>query len=154
MGGAARHGMGASAVRGALPRARPVLVLIAAMMIGSDGTGWIDFGDYELARTIGIIALALILFEGGLASGWERWAGHQPPIGLATSARPDRLHLVPGPSSWLFDFSTLEGLLLGSVLGGHGDCAVFFPADVHAAAQLARTLEGESWLNVPVALLL
>ena len=40
------------------------------MLIGSDGTGWIDFADYELARTIGVIALALILFEGGLASGW------------------------------------------------------------------------------------
>jgi cell volume regulation protein A len=39
------------------------------MAIGSDGTGWIEFNDYELARTIGIIALALILFEGGLTSG-------------------------------------------------------------------------------------
>ena len=27
-----------------------------------DGTGWIEFNDYELARTIGVIALALILF--------------------------------------------------------------------------------------------
>ena len=39
------------------------------MAIGSDGTGWIDFSDYELARTIGVVALALILFEGGLTSG-------------------------------------------------------------------------------------
>ena len=51
-----------------------VLVLGAGMLIGSDGTGWIDFADYELARTIGVIALALILFEGGLASGWGRSA--------------------------------------------------------------------------------
>ena len=40
------------------------------MAIGSDGTGWIEFNDYELARTIGVIALALILFEGGLTSGY------------------------------------------------------------------------------------
>ena len=39
------------------------------MAIGSDGTGWIDFNDYELARTIGVVALALILFEGGLTPG-------------------------------------------------------------------------------------
>ena len=32
------------------------------MAIGSDGLGWIDFTDYELARRIGIVALALILF--------------------------------------------------------------------------------------------
>ena len=42
------------------------------MLIGSDGTGWIEFSDYELARTIGIVALALILFEGGLTSA-PRW---------------------------------------------------------------------------------
>ncbi len=39
------------------------------MLIGSDGTGWIRFDNYELARTIGVVALALILFEGGLTSG-------------------------------------------------------------------------------------
>src|ERR687885_790086 len=46
-----------------------VLFLALGMAIGSDGTGWIDFDDYELARRVGVIALALILFEGGLTSG-------------------------------------------------------------------------------------
>ena len=41
------------------------------MAIGTDGLGWIDFNDYELARTIGVVALALILFEGGLTAGFE-----------------------------------------------------------------------------------
>src|ERR687885_1608222 len=48
-----------------------VLFLGLGMAIGSDGTGWIDFDDYELARRVGIVALALILFEGGLASGFR-----------------------------------------------------------------------------------
>ena len=46
-----------------------VLFLGVGMAIGSDGAGWIQFNDYELARTVGIVALALILFEGGLTSG-------------------------------------------------------------------------------------
>src|SRR4051794_41434819 len=46
-----------------------VLFLGLGMAIGSDGTGWLEFGDYERARTIGIVALALILFEGGLVAG-------------------------------------------------------------------------------------
>ena len=46
-----------------------LLFLGIGMLIGSDGLGWIAFNDYELARTIGIVALALILFEGGLTSG-------------------------------------------------------------------------------------
>src|SRR3954452_25513061 len=47
-----------------------VLFLGLGMTIGSDGTGWIEFNDYELARTIGVIALALVLFEGGLTAGF------------------------------------------------------------------------------------
>src|SRR5215213_522801 len=47
-----------------------VLFLGLGMAIGSDGTGWIEFNDYELARTIGIVALALILFEGGLTASF------------------------------------------------------------------------------------
>ena len=47
-----------------------VLFLGLGMAIGSDGTGWIHFSDYELARTIGIVALALILFEGGLTASF------------------------------------------------------------------------------------
>ena len=42
------------------------------MLLGSDGLGWIAFDDYELAQTIGIVALALILFEGGLTAGLHR----------------------------------------------------------------------------------
>src|SRR3954465_3050511 len=47
-----------------------LLFLGLGMAMGSDGLGWIDFSDYELARRIGVIALALILFEGGLSAGF------------------------------------------------------------------------------------
>src|SRR3954454_24587712 len=48
-----------------------LLFLGLGMAIGTDGLGWIDFADYELARTIGVVALALILFEGGLTAAFE-----------------------------------------------------------------------------------
>ena len=48
-----------------------MLVLGLGMLIGSDGLGWIDFDDFELARQAGIVAVALILFEGGLSSGFD-----------------------------------------------------------------------------------
>src|ERR671922_2108193 len=62
-------GVAASLLAGRLRVPGLVLFIGVGMAIGSDGTGWISFDDYELARRIGIIALALILFEGGLASG-------------------------------------------------------------------------------------
>src|SRR5918997_2132048 len=45
-----------------------VLFLGVGMIIG---VLWIDFDDYDLARSVGIVALALILFEGGLNSGFR-----------------------------------------------------------------------------------
>ena len=68
-------GIGAALAAGRLRVPGLVLFLGIGMLLGSDGLGLIDFGgserDVELARTIGIIALALILFEGGLVAGWD-----------------------------------------------------------------------------------
>ncbi|MGH3073621.1 MAG: cation:proton antiporter, partial [Gaiellales bacterium] len=46
-----------------------VVFLGIGMAIGTDGLGWIDFSDYSLARSVGTVALVLILFEGGLSTG-------------------------------------------------------------------------------------
>ena len=62
-------GIGATLIAGRLRLPGLILFLGLGMVIGSDGLGWVEFDDYELARTIGIIALALILFEGGLTAG-------------------------------------------------------------------------------------
>ena len=133
-----------------------VLVLGAGMFIGSDGTGWIDFSDYELARTIGIVALALILFEGGLASGWrEIGPVIRPAVGLAFAGTILTAVMTGLVAAWLFDFSTLEGLLLGSVLAATDAAAVFSVLRTSTLRRhLARTLEGESGMNDPVAVLL
>ena len=49
-----------------------VVFLGLGMLLGSDGPGGIHFDDVELARTVGIVGLAAILFEGGLSSSWRR----------------------------------------------------------------------------------
>src|SRR3954447_10493623 len=126
------------------------------MLIGTDGLGWIDFEDYRLARTIGIIALALILFEGGLTSGLVTI---RPVLGAAASlATVGTLvtALVAGAAaSALFDFSLLQGLLLGAVLSSTDGAAIFaLLRNSTLSRKLARTLEGESGLNDPVAILL
>src|SRR5213592_2127581 len=79
-------GIGATLVAGRLRVPGLVLFLGLGMLIGSDGLGLVDFGqsrhDVELARTIGIVALALILFEGGLAAGWREI---RPVLGVGLS---------------------------------------------------------------------
>jgi cell volume regulation protein A len=133
-----------------------VLVLGAGMLIGSDGTGWIEFDDYELARRIGIVALALILFEGGLAAGWsEIRPVLRPAVSLALVGTILTALLTGFVASWLFELSALEGLLVGSVIAATDAAAIFSVLRTSTLRRrLARTLEGESGLNDPVAVLL
>jgi cell volume regulation protein A len=143
----------------AAPRLRvPGLVLFLGigMAIGSEGLGWIDFENYELARAIGIVALALILFEGGLAAGFDEI---RPVLGSAVSlAILGTLvtALIGGfLAAWLFNFDTLDGLLVGSIIASTDGAAIF--AILRGSTlrrRLARTLEGEAGLNDPVAVLL
>jgi potassium/hydrogen antiporter len=143
----------------AAPRLRlPGLVLFlgVGMIVGSDGTGWISFNDYELARTIGIVALALILFEGGLAAGFDEI---RPVLGASISLAligTVVTALIGGfVAAWLFDVSTLDGLLLGSIVAATDSAAIFSVLRGSSLRRrVARTLEGESGLNDPVAVLL
>ena len=64
-------GIAASLLAGRLRLPGLVLVLVLGMVIGSDGLTLIDFHDYEVAQAAAVMALALILYEGGLSSGWE-----------------------------------------------------------------------------------
>src|SRR5919107_2344390 len=59
-----------------------LLFLALGMVAGSEGVGGIHFDDAELARTLGTIALVLILFEGGLTTGWSEI---RPVLGTAAS---------------------------------------------------------------------
>src|SRR5437773_1317701 len=96
------------------------------MAIGSDGTGWIEFNDYELARTIGVIALALILFEGGLTSGYiEIRPVLRPATSLALLGTVATALVTGAVAAWLLGFSLLEGLLLGSILAATDGAAIF-----------------------------
>lgn len=133
-----------------------VLFLGVGMLLGSDGLGWLDFTDYALARSVGIIALVLILFEGGLTSGV---AEIRPVLGAAASlalvGTVGTALIVGLIAAWLFDFSTLQGLLLGSVVASTDGAAIFSLLRASTLRRkLARTLEGEAGLNDPVAVLL
>jgi cell volume regulation protein A len=149
-------GIGASLLAGRLRVPGLVLFLALGVVIGSDGIGWIDFSDYELARTIGVIALALILFEGGLSSGFaEIRPVLRPAISLALVGTIVTALLTGLAAAWLLDFSTLEGLLLGSILASTDGAAIFaLLRGSSLKRRLARTLEAESGLNDPVAILL
>jgi cell volume regulation protein A len=133
-----------------------LLFLGLGMLAGSEGLGGIEFSDTELARTLGTIALVLILFEGGLTSGWSEI---RPVLGTAASLATVGTALtaiVAGlAAKWIFGLSTLEGMLVGAAVAATDSAAIFAVLRRSTLEKrLARSLEGESGMNDPVALLL
>jgi cell volume regulation protein A len=133
-----------------------LLFLGLGMLAGSEGIGGIHFDDAELARTLGTIALVLILFEGGLTAGWSEI---RPVLGTAASLATVGTvvtALAAGlAAKWIFDLSTLEGMLVGAAIAATDSAAIFAVLRRSTLEKrLARSLEGESGMNDPVALLL
>jgi cell volume regulation protein A len=126
------------------------------MLAGSEGIGGIQFENAELARTLGTIALVLILFEGGLTAGWSEI---RPVLGtaasLATLGTAVTAVIAGLAAKLIFGLSTLEGMLVGAAIAATDSAAIFAVLRRSTLEKrLARSLEGESGMNDPVALLL
>jgi cell volume regulation protein A len=136
----------------------PVLVAFLAlgMLLGSDGPGGIEFDDAELARDVGVVGLALILFEGGLQTSWRRLRGVAVPAALLSTVGVVVTTLLTGVAAYLlFDLTWLEAFLLGAVVASTDAAAVFATLRfTEIRRRLARTLEAESGVNDPMAIAL
>jgi len=133
-----------------------VLFLVLGIVVGPSGLEVVDGVSLEMAQTVGVIALALILFEGGLASGWKEI---QPVFGVSISLATIGTLLtavITGVGTALFlDYSTLQAMLIGGIVASTDGAAVFaLLRGSTLKKRLARTLEGEAGLNDPVAILL
>ena len=133
-----------------------LLFLGLGMLVGSEGPGDVHFDNAELTRTLGTIGLILILFEGGLTAGWNTI---RPVLGtavsLATIGTVITAVITGMVAVWLFDLSTLEGLLIGSAVAATDSAAIFAVLRTSRLRKpVAHALEGESGMNDPVALLL
>jgi cell volume regulation protein A len=133
-----------------------LLFLALGMLAGSESIGGIEFDDAELTRTLGTVALVLILFEGGLTAGWSEI---RPVLGTAASLATLGTILtacVAGLAAhWIFGIGVLEGMIVGSAIAATDSAAIFAVLRRSTLEKrLARSLEGESGMNDPVALLL
>lgn len=135
-----------------------VVFLVVGMLAGSEGPGALVFNDANFANFCGTIALAFILFSGGLDTHWTiispvLWRG----IFLATGGVVITAVLV-GIFSWLaLGMTLLTGLLLGSIVSSTDAAAVFAimrRSGVTLKGNLKPLLEFESGSNDPMAVLL
>lgn len=133
-----------------------VLFLVLGVVVGPEVLDVVPFVSLDMAQTVGVVALALILFEGGLASGWKEI---QPVFGVSLSLATIGTLLtavITGlGTAYFLDYSTLQAMLIGGIVASTDGAAVFaLLRGSTLKKRLARTLEAEAGLNDPVAILL
>ncbi len=136
-----------------------LLVFIGiGMLAGEDGPGGIQFDDFRAAYLIGSLALAAILFQGGLST--ERGMIQQalwPSIALATVGVAVSAGLVGAAVLLLFGVSWPEALLLGAVTAPTDAAAVSVllrVSRISVPSRVTAALEVESGLNDPMSVFL
>jgi cell volume regulation protein A len=136
----------------------PVLVgfLVLGMLLGSQGPGGVEFDDAHLARMVGVVGLAAILYEGGLKTTWRSLRPVAvTALSLGTVGVVLTAALTAVAAYYLFDLSAPTAFLLGAVVGSTDAAAVFATLRFTAIKQrLAHVLEVESGVNDPIAIAL
>jgi potassium/hydrogen antiporter len=135
-----------------------LLFLSLGMLAGSDGLGLIYFDDPGLTQLIGIVALNLILFAGGLDTAWKdvrpvlKYGVVLSTLGVFITA------LIVGiTAQYLLGFTLHQGLLLGAIVSSTDAAAVFSilrSKSLGLKGKLRPLLELESGSNDPMAVFL
>src|SRR5919201_234913 len=135
-----------------------LVFLIVGMIAGEAGPGGLQFDDVRSTYVVGSIALALILFDGGLRTRFATFRSVlAPAVTLATVGVVLTAALTAPVAKFMLGMTWVEALLVGAVVASTDAAAVFFL--IHARGlrlrpRVGSTLEVESGSNDPFAVLL
>ncbi|BCT92361.1 K+/H+ antiporter [Lysobacter helvus] len=135
-----------------------LVFLLLGLVLGEDGIGHIQYSDTRFTYFVGSLALAVILFDGGLRTRAAHVRGSVlPSVVLATLGVVITAALTAFASMYLLHLPLLEALLLGVIVASTDAAAVFFllrAGGLHLERRTNATLEVESGSNDPMAVFL
>ena len=138
----------------------PILLVFLGlgMLAGEDGPGGIKFSDYTSSYLIGSLALAIILFDGGLNTRFATFRGALAPAAvLATLGVLITASITAVAAYYVFHLPPAAAFLLGAIVSSTDPAAVFFllrSSGLQLKHRVASLLEIESGMNDPFALFL
>jgi cell volume regulation protein A len=135
-----------------------LVFLLLGLLLGRDGPGGIRYSDLRFTYLVGELALAVILFDGGLRTRAQQVRGSVvPAVVLASVGVVITASLTAIAAVYLLELPWLEALLLGVVVSSTDAAAVFFllrAGGLHLERRTNATLEIESGSNDPMAIFL
>jgi cell volume regulation protein A len=148
--------LAASKLTERFPLPGPAIFLLAAALASELFPALADYVSIREVERIGVVALIVILFDGGMQVGWRRFRASAVEIAslgvLGTFATAGLMALA---AHSLFDFSWIEAGILGAALAPT-DPAVMFSVlgNREVGGRAGTILEGESGANDPVGIAL
>ena len=135
-----------------------LIFIVIGMLAGSEGVFGIHFDDNEIAKGIGIAALSMILFYGGMDT---KWAMIKPVLKegvlLATMGVLMTAGITGGLLHFLLKMPLIDSMLLGAIVSSTDAAAVFSilrSKGINLKGNLKPLLELESGSNDPMAVFL
>lgn len=103
-----------------------LIILAAGMLFGEDGLGKVEFDNFHMAYSLGSVALAIILFAGGLETRMKALKGIRAvSISLASIGVLITTAIVGITTSYILNIPIEHGLLMGAVVASTDAAATF-----------------------------
>ena len=135
-----------------------LVFLLIGVVAGDAGPGQIEFNDLRSTYLVGSVALALILFDGGLRTRFQNISAVLAPSMVLATAGVLLTALITAPiAKYVLDLNWTEALLVGAVVASTDAAAVFLlvhTQGLRLRPRVGATLEAESGTNDPFAVFL